>query len=73
MLRTRISLPSFRSFSESARSNQGERSNPPRREFVPDRHVLDAADEDRAQPLHRSGQLRVIEALREIAEDNFQL
>jgi hypothetical protein len=35
--------------------------------------VLDAAAEARAQPLHRSGQLRVIEALGEIAEDDLQL
>src|SRR5712691_4119094 len=49
------------------------RSIPLRPELVPNRHVLDAANEARAQPLHRSGQLRVIEALGEIAEDDFQL
>src|SRR5258707_1164669 len=49
------------------------RSIPLRLEFVSDWHVLDATDEARAQPLHRSGQLRVIEALGEIAEDDFQL
>src|SRR5208282_4971695 len=44
----------------------------PRVEFVTDRHVLDTADEARAQPRHWSRQFCVLEAFRKRCKDHFQ-
>ena len=44
-----------------------------RAQLVAHRHRLDAADEARAQPRHRAGELDVLEALDELAEDHAQL
>src|SRR5205823_371132 len=42
-------------------------------QFVPNGHVLDAADEARAQPRDRSGQFGVFQPLAKFAEDDLQL
>src|SRR5438874_556503 len=42
-------------------------------QLMPDLHMLDAADEARAQALDRPGQIGMLQALRQLPEDDLEL